>query len=86
MRVDHQIFVVLLLNELGRLKENLLNLVTKMSISNPKSIRAADIRNKLQSFFTILEKLEKGEEVPRKIVSVAKRDLKIFCKLIEGFE
>ena len=30
------------------------------------------LRNKLQSFFTILEKLEKGEEVLRKIVSVLK--------------
>ena len=42
-----------------------------------------DIRNKLQSFFTILEKLEKGEDVPRKIVSVAKKDLKAILMLLE---
>lgn len=41
----------------------------------------ADIRNKPQSFFTILEKFEKKEEVPKKIVSAAKRDLKILLKL-----
>ena len=67
----------------GWLKENLLNLVIKMITPTPKSTRTADISNKLQSFFTILEKLEKGEEVPREIVSVAKRDLREVLKLLK---
>ncbi len=53
-----------------------------MSISNPKSTRTADIRNKLQSFFTILERLADGKSVPKNIVSAAKKDLKELLKIL----
>jgi len=53
-----------------------------MSTSNPKPTRTADIRNKLQSFFTILERLDEGKSVPKKLVSVAKKDLKELLKIL----
>jgi len=41
----------------------------EMITSTPKSLRTADIRNKLQLFFTILEKLDERDEVSKKTVS-----------------
>ncbi len=53
-----------------------------LNCSNPEPIRTADIRNKLQSFFTILERLADRKSVPKKIVSVAKKDLKELLKIL----